>query len=137
MPFLIWDDSYKVNVAEIDMQHKRLFNMVNDMHKAMKTGVVDDTVMKTILEQLIDYCDIHFATEERYMSLYNYTNLTSHKSAHEQLTQKTHELYMRLKSGEKGLLSFDLMDFLKAWLQNHILIVDKSLGLFLNSKGIT
>ncbi|MCX8070655.1 MAG: bacteriohemerythrin [Thermodesulfovibrionales bacterium] len=134
MPFLVWDDRYKVNIAEIDMQHKRLFDMVNDMHKAMKSGSADD-IIGIILEQLINYCDIHFVTEEKYMSLHNYPDFISHKKAHEYLTKKTHELYLKFKSGEK-VLSFDVMDFLKDWLQNHILSVDKKFGPYLISKGV-
>lgn len=132
MAFMIWNNNFKVNIKEIDLQHKKLFDMVNDLHDAMKTGTADE-ILKPILENMLLYCNTHFATEEKYMILYNYPDFIAHKKAHDDLTTKTKQLYEKLKNRET-VLSFDLMIFLKDWLNNHILNVDKKMGSFINSK---
>ncbi len=134
MGFLVWGDQYKTNISEVDAQHRKLFDMVNEMHDAMKSGKGDAAIGK-ILEGLLQYCATHFATEERLMSAHGYPDYTSHKKAHDELAQKTKELEKKYKAGE-AVLSFDVMDFLKKWLQNHILGTDKKFGPFLNSKGV-
>jgi hemerythrin len=134
MGFLVWGDQYKTNIAEVDAQHRKLFDMVNEMHDAMKSGKGDAVIGKT-LEGLLQYCATHFATEERLMSAHGYPDYASHKKAHDELTQKTKDLEKKYKGGEP-VLSFDVMDFLKKWLQNHILGTDKKFGPFLNSKGV-
>lgn len=134
MALLTWGDQFKVNIAEIDNQHRKLFDMVNEMHDAMKAGKASEVTGK-ILVGLVDYTKMHFAVEEKYMSQYNYPEYSKHKAEHDALTKKATDLLAQHKEG-KPVLSFDLMDFLKKWLTDHILITDKKYGPFLNSKGI-
>jgi hemerythrin len=134
MAFLTWGDQYMVNIAEIDAQHKKLFDMVNEMHDAMRAGKGDDVIGRT-LDGLLGYVKTHFATEERYMTQHGFPEYAAHKKEHEDLTAKALDLHKQFKEG-KPVLSFDVMDFLKTWLQNHILGTDKKYGPFLNSKGI-
>lgn len=134
MSFLDWNEQYEVNIAEVDEQHKRLFSMVNEMHEAMKMGRGDEVTGK-ILKGLIDYCGYHFITEERLMNAHGYHDYITHKKAHDELTEQTKRLYARYTAGEP-VLSFELMDFLKKWLRNHILGMDKAFGPYLKAKGV-
>ncbi len=134
MAFLIWGDQYKVNIAEVDTQHKRLFDMVNEMHEAMKSGKAE-AVLGKILDGLLQYCATHFATEERLMTTHGYPDYISHKRIHDKLTEEVKELQRRHQSGEP-VLSFEVMEFLRKWLQSHILGADKMFGPYLKSKGV-
>ncbi|MCX8027341.1 MAG: bacteriohemerythrin [Thermodesulfovibrionales bacterium] len=134
MPFAVWDDAYKINISEIDAQHKKLFELINDLHSALKGGRARD-VLEDILSRLTIYCNTHFATEERHMRNYSYPEYRVHKTQHDELTQKTNEFYERFKSA-KSDITLDLMEFLKGWLQNHILKMDKQFGVYLNLKGL-
>jgi hemerythrin len=134
MALIEWSDKFSINILEVDNQHKKLVSMVNELHDAMKTGKGKD-IMGNILSGLIQYVGTHFATEERFMSKYNYPEYLAHKAEHVKLSQKAVEIQ---KEFEKGVpvITVELMNFLKDWLQEHILGSDKKFGIFLNSKGV-
>ncbi|MFO0753732.1 MAG: bacteriohemerythrin [Thermodesulfovibrionales bacterium] len=134
MSFLSWGDQYKVNVAGLDTQHRKLFDMVNEMHDAMRAGKGNEVIGAT-LTNLLGYVKTHFAEEERLMSSNSYPDFARHKQEHDQLTQKALDLHKQFSEG-KPVLSFDVMNFLKSWLTQHILGTDKKYGPFLNGKGI-
>jgi hemerythrin len=39
MPIIEWADALSVNVKEIDDQHKRLIDLINNLHDAMQAQV--------------------------------------------------------------------------------------------------
>ena len=54
MAILEWSEDYVVGVAEIDEQHKHLFDIVNRLHKAVSEGA-EQSMLGEILNELIDY----------------------------------------------------------------------------------
>jgi len=134
MALFVWNDNYSVNIKHIDEQHKKLINMLNELHDAMKTGKGKEATGK-ILSGLIDYVGTHFSAEEKLMQQYSYTEYASHKVEHDKLTQKALSLKKEFEQGAP-VLTVELLNFLKEWLQTHILGTDKKYSQFLNSKGV-
>ncbi|MBP7654369.1 bacteriohemerythrin, partial [Candidatus Dependentiae bacterium] len=132
--FMQWNSGLSVNIKEIDAQHKRLVDMVNKLHGSMKSGAAVN-VLKDILNDLIQYTATHFATEEKFMNQYQYPEFKGHKEIHDKLVEQALEVKKSFDSG-KGVVTIDLMNFLKDWLVNHIMKTDKKLGAFLNKKGV-
>jgi len=85
MSFMDWQTDYQVGVAEIDSQHKRLMEMVNSLHEAMKSGS-GKTLIPKILNEMVEYTASHFSTEERLMQEIRYPEYPLHKRQHEELT---------------------------------------------------
>jgi hemerythrin len=133
MAFMEWNDTYSVKVAEIDNQHKHLIALINKLFDAMSVGKGSE-VMGSVLKDLIDYTVNHFAMEEKYMKSYNYPFSTEHKMEHDTLTKQVIDLQNEFSSG-KSMISVKVMNFLKDWLNSHILKVDTKFGAFLNSVG--
>jgi hemerythrin len=48
MSIIQWDESFSVNVAEIDKQHQRLLEMINELYDAMRQGRGKVIIGKTI-----------------------------------------------------------------------------------------
>jgi len=134
MGFMEWTDKNKTNVKICDEQHKKLFQMVNTLYEAMKEGKGKD-VMGKILNELVDYTIYHFSTEERLMEKYRYPGLIWHQREHMELKEKAKALKEKFESGEY-ILSIDVMNFLKNWLNNHTIGSDKKYGEFLNNEGV-
>lgn len=123
-----------MNIGVIDMQHKRLVEMVNQLYHAMKTGE-GDHVMGPLFIALIEYTGKHFATEERFMKDKKYPDYDAHKQEHEKLVSRVLELKEKFEKGEK-VFSSEVFNFLKGWLVNHIQGTDKKYAPYLNDKGV-
>lgn len=67
---MTWTDALSVNIKEIDDQHKKLVNMVNQLHAAMLKGE-GKTVVGPILAELTANTVYHFSIEEGYMNKYS------------------------------------------------------------------
>lgn len=134
MPLMTWNNTLSVGVIEMDLQHKRLIDMLNQLFDAMSTGQGAE-VLKPVLGGLVQYTVTHFANEERYMKQFNYPDFARHKEEHDALTQKANELKNRLDKGQ-SMLSVETLTFLKTWLNTHIQGTDKKYSEFFNQNGL-
>lgn len=134
MPLMEWDKSYSVSVAEFDEQHKKLFGLINTLNDAMKAGKSKDA-LGGVLKGLIDYTASHFAAEEKMMREHDYLQTQMHKGEHDKLVKQVLMLQEDFKAG-KMMLSMEVMNFLKDWLNTHIAVSDKKYGPFFNGKGV-
>lgn len=134
MSLLEWSDELSCNVKEIDEQHKRLVDMVNELHQAM-LGKQGQKALASIIGQMMDYTSYHFATEEKYMALFHYPGFQSHNAEHEEFVRQVTKFQQQFEAGRLGL-SIDVLRYLSSWLLNHILGSDKAFGPFFNSHGL-
>jgi hemerythrin len=134
MALLDWKTDYSVDVQSIDLQHKKLFGMVNELHEAMKSGK-GSQIAPEILKRLVAYTREHFANEESMMLRAKYPAFASHKAEHDKLTTEVVKLVQDFDAG-KVALSVKLLEFLRSWLQNHILSADKKYTSHLQAAGI-
>jgi hemerythrin len=131
MSLMAWNDSYNVNDAEIDRQHRKLVAMLNELHDSMMRGD-GNRIMGALLEDLIKYTKTHFVMEERLMSDSGYPGLRAHKAEHDALAAQVIKLLADWKSGRVAL-SLTVLTFLKNWLRDHILGSDVKLAAHLKS----
>ncbi len=134
MPLFQWSQNLSVNIAEIDKQHRKLVDLINLLYDSMKEGKGKEVVGK-ILNDLTDYTVHHFSTEERLFEKYAYPEYARHKKDHEDLTKQVIDIKGKFMAG-KTVLTMEVMNFLKDWLNNHIMQVDKKYSAFLNAKGV-
>lgn len=66
MSLITWSDSYSVKNMQMDDQHRKLVDLINDLHGAMKLGQGRQK-LGTILDALVDYTRTHFRSEELLM----------------------------------------------------------------------
>jgi hemerythrin len=88
-----------------------------------------------VLEELVNYIQLHFTTEEAAMRKADFPGFESHRLEHLDMTGKVLELrekYLR----EHALDSGEVLNFLCDWLRNHIMVNDKKFGNFLRVKDL-
>jgi len=134
MAFIEWRASLSVGVAAMDQQHQQLIALINQLADAMTQGK-SKVALGGILDELVHYTVYHFADEEKLLAQRHYPELSTHQSDHIQLTTQVADYQSQFRAG-KLALSFDLMNFLRDWLANHIQISDKKYGVFLNQHGV-
>lgn len=131
--FIEWSDALSVGVKEIDNQHKKLINMINELNTAIQGGWGKEA-RKDVIDKLVEYTRVHFATEESVMSIAGYPDVEAHKKQHENLILMVND-YVKKYEQDPDTSSYDLLFFLKKWLTEHIIKTDKRLGGYLVKTG--
>ncbi len=135
MSIITWGDELSVGVHAFDSQHKRLVNLINELHDAMSAGK-GSAILGRILSELADYTVYHFKAEEAVFERCEYPGFSSHRNDHDELARQVLDFKNQFEEG-KAVLSMEIMKFLTGWLTNHILGADKAYTVFLNSKGVS
>ena len=133
MALVTWQDSYSVKVFQFDAQHKRLFDLINQLHDAMSKGQGNDVLGK-ILRELVSYTKTHFAAEEQLLQSKKYPGYLSQKTAHDKFVAQLATFQQEFSEG-KSAVSAKILTFLRDWLINHIASADKQYGDFLNKSN--
>lgn len=118
-PFVVeWRDGFKINIPQIDAQHKHLFALV----KALDIDDVDKTV-----EELLDYVVTHFSDEQECMEKSGYPAFEQHLKLHEEFAAQVADF---LGNGEPWTddRMHNLRHFLNKWLIGHIMTHDLRFG---------
>jgi hemerythrin len=134
MALIKWNEGLSVHVAEMDRQHQKLVDLINELNDAMSKGKGKEVVGKTI-NGLLNYTRVHFAEEERLFDQFNYPDANSQKNMHKKFVDKVVDFKQQHDSG-KVALSIVVIDFLSDWLKQHIQIEDKKYGQFFSQQGM-
>ncbi|WP_461209355.1 bacteriohemerythrin [Desulfocurvus sp. DL9XJH121] len=123
MVFLPWSQSLAVDVPSIDKQHRRLVDMINGLFRAVHKGDGKDRVA-SLLTGLKEYVHVHFSTEVGMMQKAGYDDIQNHQGIHADIVKKVVELEKDWLAGKPGV-EMKALTFLKDWLVNHIMKVDR------------
>lgn len=122
MALLIWQNDLDTGIEEIDRQHRRIVEMINQLHVAQRTH--EQLAVGEVIEELVDYTMSHFAFEEELLEEAGYPFTAAHKRVHEVFIRRVNEFRLRFQAGED--VSDDLKHLLSRWLFNHIRNDDKA-----------
>ena len=134
MSLITWSDDLSVKVSQIDEQHRKLVDLINELHGAMKERKANE-VLGGVIEDLVNYALEHFRTEEKYFDEFGYLKATQHKKEHKDFAAKVAAFKSDFDNG-KMMLSMEIMEFLKDWLLNHIKKTDMEYSGFFIEKGL-
>lgn len=129
--FILWDKSLSMGINDIDDQHKHFIGIINQAYQSHFEK--DKSVMKNILNDLIEYARIHFSTEEEYFKKWDYPYTEEHMKEHEKLLLKVLKFEDKFESGKCDCDEF--LKFLKDWLENHLMTYDIKYSKYFKEKG--
>lgn len=134
MPLLIWGAMFEVGVKDIDAQHRRLFDMANQLADAVRVGKGHE-IIGEVLTDLVRYTQTHFSFEEQLMSQHGYPAAAEHRQKHQDLVQQVGEFKRRFQAGDVHVVD-EALQFFTEWLSSHIMNIDKAFARDLKSKGV-
>jgi hemerythrin-like metal-binding protein len=123
------------DVTVIDQQHQELVNMFNRLNDAVKNNESREDIYR-IIDDVIAFTRLHFATEEQLMIQSGYTDIEWHKDKHKQLIQDALHL--------KGKLAYVGEEMFTDWLNHwpfarvlaHIQYADKQIEDHITQSGV-
>lgn len=125
-PFVIeWRDGFKINIAQVDEEHRRLFALV----KALDLRTVDH-----ILEDLLEYVVTHFTNEQALMERSGYPAFEQHLKLHEEFGNHVADFLGGGEAWTEDRVQ-ELRRFLNKWLIGHIMTHDLRFGKWFAENG--
>jgi len=125
-----WDDRFSVGCGELDDHHKQLIALINEL--ILIAGQKEEhVVVGRVLEQLIDYLEVHFKAEEAFMRKIGYPHVDRHRKIHEGFLRRTLE-FNKCFNARHVEITEEIIQFLMGWLVNHILSADQEYAAYSN-----
>jgi hemerythrin len=130
MKTICWDDSLSIGLELLDNQHKKWMEHFNAAVEAIEAKQSQAQISKT-LGFLMDYTEMHFSTEEKYMAEIGYSGLQEHKIRHDELRSTLAGMVKEFEEeGATSRLADAIVSFLGNYLVQHIQEIDRTFALF-------
>ena len=130
-----WQEDLSIGVLDIDIQHKLLFEKVNGFLEACQTQADSDTVHR-LFWFLEAYAITHFKDEEKLMLRLAYPDYLPHRKLHLEFVGEVAKIKERLRvEGPTERLVSSMSTFISNWLIQHISVMDRAIGRFVNSNA--
>ncbi|XPV69556.1 MAG: bacteriohemerythrin [Halarcobacter sp.] len=121
-----WNDSFNTGIEIVDQQHKKLVDIINNLATqfAYNSNSID---INNIFNELIDYTNYHFNSEETIWNKYinNKESEIKHQKIHKNFIQELKKLIKKAKNSTIEEIAENILDFLVQWLVSHILESDR------------
>lgn len=123
-----WTPNLTVGVASIDDEHKKLFEMADQLFEAGRNNKTKEFISE-MLDFLDKYTKKHFQSEETYMKSISYPGFDDQKKKHTDFIASLAKLKADfVASGGNILVILNANQMVVDWLLKHISIEDKKIG---------
>jgi hemerythrin len=113
-----------MGIKLIDDQHKGLLDFVNDLFNHSTGNAKEERAyFKEVIQQAVQYIQVHFATEEKMMLATKFPGYTEHKKTHDAFTLTVVQSAEDFESGKKRVLA-KFASFLRDWVLTHIAVME-------------
>lgn len=134
--FIIWQEKWATGIKTIDDQHKHFIGIVNRAN-VLNEEKKNKVVLGQILIELKEYAQVHFSTEEGYFEDTEYPQTEEHEKKHQILVGKVLKFSQRFEAEEDvSKLVEEFLEFLRDWLDTHLVKVDAKYIPWLTEHGV-
>jgi hemerythrin len=125
MPLIKWNDDFSVKVLQLDEQHRKLIDLINELYEGMG-NIENKKVLDKVLLELLHFSEYHFSSEEEYLHNKNYPTdlLREQVKQHKEFTQKIKHFVERFQSNQ-SVPFVEVTNYLKTWLMDHMIGIDQ------------
>lgn len=122
-----WNDSLKIGIPLLDLQHKQLIDQMDQLLEAMGSQK-ESQELKSILGFLDMYVNNHFNYEQSCMEMYKCPVACQNKNAHARFLKVLQEVNNQIDRKESpSLVSVRIKRELLDWFVSHIKSIDTRL----------
>lgn len=128
-----WKPEYAIGVRQIDQQHRRLLDYLNEIDLHQQAGSPPEDI-NAVVHELLDFVHEHFMAEARLMQKHGLTEAADHIANHERQLVGLRQ-FVEGRVNQSTLTEFDL-EYLYGIICAHIFNDDKEMGQALNAHGV-
>jgi hemerythrin-like metal-binding protein len=121
-----WTRAKSVFVAELDAEHRNLYQIGEDLHKAWSAGAPLGALLPSVRAFLAASED-HFTHEERMMRAARYPLLNWHARQHDAARHAAGPLLARIEAGDREAVE-ELLNYFSGWLKDHMAVADRMMA---------
>lgn len=132
MAFIEWNVNFYTGLPDVDQQHNKLVGLANRLSETPEYEVES---LEQAFRELHAYIVEHFTLEEQLMEEAGVDgdHFTYHKNAHQLFVAKISDLWDE-RNEDAGQTLADMLDFLKTWIMQHILLTDRRMAHEIHNK---
>lgn len=132
MRSLKWSTSEAVWIAEIDDEHKAIFEAVTGLQKLLSAAGPTSEI-RNAFESLTSSIVGHFGHEERLMRASRYPSLRWHKQLHDAACRKVRQYAPAVEQGDRAA-GLAVVEYLASWLRDHTRVADRMMASHLRNE---
>lgn len=132
MSIPVSDRPVRTGEAAIDSEHDVQVQLLDSLVDSLaKGGEFSPAVY--VLDQFIEFSDMHFLSEQLVMRLHSYPGYEAHLEQHTRLMKQVRAIRDAVQRGDREM-GLGLTEELRSWLLTHIATEDVTFGEFLKQK---
>ena len=133
MTVIKWHDGYNTGVAQFDIEHHKIVELIDIMFTAVRDKSGKEVTEKAC-NDVLAYTGYHFDNEEQAMRAVDYPELADHVAEHGRLKAEALRIQESISNNfPEGAGEF--YRFLRDWLVKHIQECDKKYAPYLQNSG--
>lgn len=125
-----WEKAFSTGNEKIDNGNKRFFEIANELNKYKN----DSKMIIKILKELVFFTKTHYKSEEDFMYITSYSDLSIHKLLHKNIMDKLNNLVKYINTKDLDELVSRLTILVHKDILPHILFEDKKINHSLKSR---
>lgn len=126
-----WDPDHEVYIAQIDAEHRDLFQVAGAFEQAIERHA-PPTEIHGQLQALVTHLEEHLSHEEWLMQSVAYPSYGWHKQQHETARRRLKLFVPLIESGDAEAADV-FLDFLAGWLQDHTSVTDRMMAAYVRN----
>jgi len=128
--FITWEARFSVGIPLMDLQHKQLIRLTNNLHDACREGSSSaQEAFGVAVREVVEYVKMHFSTEEKIMERVAYPDAAAHRCKHRDFVRQVLSEVSAFQSGRQFVPN-RFTNFLRNWILEHIAETDKVMGAY-------
>lgn len=130
MSLITWKDDFSLGVDAVDVEHRDLIELINDLDASMQNAASHASVVEA-LGEIHARISLHFALEEKIMRDAHYEEFSSHKQDHERLLDRLLDVIDSVDEDgryDRAALSNELDTWFSAHFRTHDARLHNKLG---------
>lgn len=134
MDSFLWNKTYETGLADVDLQHHYLVDVINEFGSLLIFGQIASDDVEQVFKKLADYTQYHFKEEEILMEQVGIDarHYKEHCNKHQDFLDEVISMYAAVSRDSPDSAKY-LFDFLTHWLVFHILGMDMNMARQINA----